>query len=97
MYVCPSPKERLIEAVVRSVDDPRAVTLWDLGSERDALLFTLDAVRYRVGVDGHVSLQANGAETGNTRGLTDRVREALRHVPAPDYGHHSFGITLHRR
>ena len=70
MYVCPSPKERLIEAVVRAVDDPRAVTCRDLGSERHALLFTLDAVRYRVGVDGNVSLHANGAETGNTRELT---------------------------
>lgn len=97
MYVCPSPKERLIEAVVRSVEDPRAVTLWDLGSERDALLFTLGAVRYRVRVDGLVTLQASGVATPNTADLTARVREALRAVPVPDYGNHAFTMAPPRR
>lgn len=92
MYVSPSPKERVLEAVVKAVEDPRRLSRWDLGSHHDSLLFTYAGTRYRAYLDGMVSMRCDGLADRPDAAMTAAVRAELRGIPVPDYGYTSHDL-----
>ncbi len=91
MYVSPSPKERVLEAVVKAVDDPRSLSGWDLGTHRDSLLFTYAGTRYRAYLDGRVDLASEGPGD-RASAMSSAVLDALARIPVPDYGFTSYDV-----